>query len=122
MKCLFKSFSQFYLELFVFFLLICRNSLYTLYLRHLVCCTYITDLSFTYLCRLLISRIFNSLLLLSLFFLCIIVSHRRKNKLEFGSSLVSGSPSPTWIVLVGMNLDLIQFILHIFFSEARVCL
>lgn len=45
-----------------------------------------------------------------------------KNKLEFGSSLVSGSSSPTWIVSVGMNLELIQFILHIFFSKAEVCL
>lgn len=34
--------------------------------------------------------------------------------MEFSSSLVSGSPRASWIVLVGMNLELIQFILHIF--------
>lgn len=59
-----------------------------------------------------------NLLLLSLFFPCTIVSHRR-NELEFHLPLVSGSLSPTWIVLVAMNLELIQFILHIIFFQSR---
>lgn len=44
-----------------------------------------------------------------------IASHRRKNKLECSSPSVSGSASPSWVVLVGMDLELIRFILHVFF-------
>lgn len=44
-----------------------------------------------------------------------IASHRGENKLEFSSPFVNGSASPSWVVLVGMDLELIRFILHIFF-------
>lgn len=74
---------------------------------------------FTYLCWPLISRILNIVCYCYLCSFYLIVSHKRKNKLEFGSSLVNGFPSPTWIVLVGMNLELIQFILHIFFFSQK---
>ena len=44
-----------------------------------------------------------------------IAPHRRENKLEFSSPFVNGSASPSWVVLVGMDLELIRFILHFFF-------
>lgn len=42
--------------------------------------------------------------------------------LEFSSPLVNGSPTPSWTVFVGMNLELIQFILHIFFQSRSLSL
>ena len=48
-----------------------------------------------------------------------IASHRRENKLKFSSPFVNSSASPSWVVLVGMDLELIRFILHFFFFQSR---
>lgn len=42
---------------------------------------------------------------------------QEENKLEFSSPFVNGSASPSWVVLVGMDLELIRFILHFSFSK-----
>lgn len=86
------------------------------FLCHLMSCKYVTDLSFHLFMLTFDKRKFSySLLLLSLFFSYMIASHRRENKLEFSSPFVNGSASPSWVVLVGMDLELIRFILHFFF-------
>lgn len=48
-----------------------------------------------------------------------IASHKRKNKLEFSSPFINGSASPSRVVLVGMDLELIRFISHIFFFFSK---